>query len=60
MLLLMKKLLELIMLYCFLLSGPQQSGETALMLAAKGGYTVTVKALINAGAHITLRNRVSL
>ena len=29
------------------------------MLAAKGGYTPTVKALIKAGANITLRDEVS-
>ena len=35
-----------------------QDGETALMLAARGGWCETVKALIEAGADITLRNEV--
>ena len=30
------------------------------MLAAEGGHTETVKALIEAGADMNLRNRVSL
>ena len=30
------------------------------MLAAKGGHTKTVKALIEAGADVTLRNKVQV
>ena len=36
-----------------------QAGETTLMLAAKGGHTETVKALIKANADISLRNKAS-
>ena len=32
--------------------------ETALMLAARGGYTEIVKIVVEAGADITLRNKV--
>ena len=30
------------------------------MLAAKGGHTETIKALIEAGADVTLRNKVQV
>ena len=42
--------------YCILVL---QNGETALMLAARCGCSETVKALIEAGADITIRNEVS-
>ena len=34
-------------------------GNTALMMAAKGGHTKTVNILIEAGADVTGRNMVS-
>ena len=34
-------------------------GNTALMMAAKGGHTKTVKILIEAGTDVTERNTVS-
>ena len=36
-----------------------QFGYTALMLAAKGGHTITVKTLIGGGADLNLQDRVS-
>ena len=39
---------------------PQQSEETALMLAAQGRHTETVKALIEAGTDVNPRNKIRL
>ena len=36
-----------------------QDGRTALMLAAMGGYTLTLKALIGGGAYPNIPDRVS-
>ena len=36
-----------------------QHGDTALILAAKGGHTLTVKALIGGGADPNIQDRVS-
>ena len=36
-----------------------QDYDTALILAAKGGHTLTVKALIRGGADLNIRDRVS-
>lgn len=45
-------------MFYFIIPHPQ-IGETALMLAAEGGHTETVKALIKANADISLRNKAS-
>ena len=52
--------LSLLPLYTQAVLDIECNGETALMLAAKGGHTGTVQALIEAGAKLISRNNVRI